>query len=160
MALLASILIVSYALFFYMQLSEERRIKASLFEQQTEVQSRSLESLSQRILADLRLLEATVQGLSESAYMQSGDLAGEKAQKLLSEKYAYLRTISKADRIFVIDAGGRVVWASAEAEPQTSSACRRHQSGCSRSETQARRSFPTVTWGWMGITTWQLQSRW
>ena len=35
MALLASILVVSYALFFYMQLSEERRIRASLFEQQT-----------------------------------------------------------------------------------------------------------------------------
>ena len=78
MALLASILVVSYALFFYMQLSEERRIRASLFEQQTEVQSRSLENLSQRILADLSLLEATVQGLSESAYMQSGDLAGER----------------------------------------------------------------------------------
>ena len=115
MALLASILVVSYALFFYMQLSEERRIRASLFEQQTEVQSRSIENLSQRILADLSLLEATVQGLSESAYMQSGDLAGEKAQKLVSEKYAYLSTISKADRIFVIDAGGTVVWASAEA---------------------------------------------
>jgi signal transduction histidine kinase len=115
MALLASILVVSYALFFYMQLSEERRIRASLFEQQTEVQSRSLENLSQRILADLSLLEATVQGQSESAYMQSGDLAGEKAQKLVSEKYAYLSTISKADRIFVIDAGGTVVWASAEA---------------------------------------------
>ena len=115
MALLASILVVSYALFFYMQLSEERRIRASLFEQQTEVQSRSLENLSQRILADLSLLEATVQGLSESAYMQSGDLAGEKAQKLVSEKYAYLSTISKADRIFVIDASGTVVLASAEA---------------------------------------------
>ena len=60
MALLASILFVSYALFFYMQLSEERRIRASLFEQQIEVQSRSLQNLSQRILADLRLLEATV----------------------------------------------------------------------------------------------------
>ncbi|MGI0020291.1 MAG: sensor histidine kinase [Nitrososphaera sp.] len=114
-ALLASILVVSYALFFYLQLSEERRIRASLFEQHKEVQSRSLENLSQRILADLSLLEATVQGLSESAYLQSGNLAGEKAQKLVSEKYAYLSTVSKADRIFVIDAGGMVVWASAQA---------------------------------------------
>ena len=115
MALLASILIVSYALFFYMQLSEERRIRASLFEQQSEVQSRLLENLSQRIHVDLSLLEATILSLSESTYLQSGDLAGEKAQKLVSEKYAYLSTISKADRIFVIDAGGTVVWASAEA---------------------------------------------
>ena len=106
MALLASILIVSYALFFYMQMSEERRIRASLFEHQKEIQSRLLENLSQRIHIDLSLLEATILGLSESTYLQSGDLAGEKAQKLISEKYAYLGTISKADRIFVIDAGG------------------------------------------------------
>ena len=110
-ALLASILVASYALFFFMQMSEAQRIRTSLFEQQKELQVASLKSLSLRIISDLSLLEATAIGLSESAYLQSGDLAGEKAQKLVEEKYVQLNKVSKVDRIFIIDAGGTVVQA-------------------------------------------------
>jgi signal transduction histidine kinase len=113
LALLASILVGSYALFFFMQMNEEQRIRTAVFEQQKELQKASLKNLSLRIISDLSLLEATATGLSESAYLQSGDLAGEKMQQLVEEKYAQLNKVSKVDRIFVIDAGSTVVQAVA-----------------------------------------------
>lgn len=48
-ALLVSILVISCGLFFNIQLSEERWLRESLFEQHTEIQSRALENLSQGV---------------------------------------------------------------------------------------------------------------
>jgi signal transduction histidine kinase len=96
-----SIVILSYGLFFYMQGITENNVKNSLFEQQKDRQLESVLSISQNIESDINLITLMLDGLSNSAPFQDGELYSEQAKRLMEEKYRQFDTI--VDRLFVLD---------------------------------------------------------
>jgi signal transduction histidine kinase len=96
-----SIVILSYGLFFYMQGITENNVKNSLFEQQKDRQLESVLSVSQNIESDINLITLMLDGLSNSAPFQDGELYSEQARRLMEEKYRQFDTI--VDRLFVLD---------------------------------------------------------
>ena len=97
------IVILSYALFFYLQNITEQNIRDSLFEQQKERQIQATKAISQHIGSDLRLVMSILQGLADSAYLQQGELSGDKTNKLMQEKYSQANTLTTVDGLFIAD---------------------------------------------------------
>jgi hypothetical protein len=64
------IISISYGLFFYFQGITESNIKNNLFVQDRDRQIESTRSLSQHIGSDLSLVEARLESLSNSIYLQ------------------------------------------------------------------------------------------
>jgi signal transduction histidine kinase len=97
------IVIFSYGLFFYLQNITEQNIRNSLFEQQKERQIQATKAISQHIGSDLRLVMSVLQGLADSAYLQQGELSGDKTNKLMQEKYSQANTLTTVDGLFIAD---------------------------------------------------------
>jgi len=97
------IVILSYALFFYLQNITEQNIRNSLFEQQKERQIQATKDISQHIGSDLRLVMSILQGLADSVYLQQGELSGDKTNKLMQEKYSQANTLTTVDGLFIAD---------------------------------------------------------
>ena len=97
------IVILSYALFFYLQNITEQNIRNSLFEQQKERQIQATKDISQHIGSDLRLVMSLLQGLADSVYLQQGELSGDKTNKLMQEKYSQANTLTTVDGLFIAD---------------------------------------------------------
>src|ERR687889_566934 len=97
------IVILSYALFFYLQNITEQNIRDSLFEQQKERQIQATKAISQHIGSDLRLVMSILQGLADSAYLQQGELSVDKTNKLMQEKYSQANTLTTVDGLFIAD---------------------------------------------------------
>jgi hypothetical protein len=72
-----SIISISYGLFFYFQDVTERNVKNNLFAQQRDRQIEATRTLSQHIGSDLGLVEARLESLSNSIYLQQGDLTSQ-----------------------------------------------------------------------------------
>jgi hypothetical protein len=77
------IISISYGLFFYFQDITERNVKNNLFAQQRDRQIMATRVLSQHIASDLGLVEARLEGLSNSIYLQQGDLTSNKTKTLV-----------------------------------------------------------------------------
>src|SRR5918912_1859747 len=95
------IVIVSYALFFYLQNITENNIKNRLFDQQKQKQLDSTKAISQHIGADLDSVMATLQGLANSAYLQNGLLSDNKTRRLMEETYQNINLVT--NRLFIVD---------------------------------------------------------
>ena len=95
------IVIVSYALFFYLQNITENNIKNRLFYQQKQKQLDSTKAISQHISADFDSVMARLQGLANSAYLQNGLLSDNKTRRLMEENYQQINSIT--DRLFIVD---------------------------------------------------------
>ncbi|MGI8719245.1 MAG: cache domain-containing protein [Nitrososphaeraceae archaeon] len=65
------------------------------------IQRATSRSLSQHIGSDLSLVITVLDGLSNSAHIQQGDLFSEKSNQLIQEKYKIIDNI--IDKIFVLD---------------------------------------------------------
>ena len=96
-----SIVIFSFALFYYIQTVTENNVRISLLTEQVDRQRAASKSLSQHIGSDLSLVMMVLDGLTTSAYMQGGDLYSEKTNHLIQEKYNLIDDI--IDKIFVLD---------------------------------------------------------
>jgi signal transduction histidine kinase len=92
---------ISYGLFFYFQDITERNIKNNLFAQQRDRQIMATKVLSQNIASDLGLVEARLEGLSNSIYLQQGDLSSNNMKKLIHTNFLDLDDI--VDHLFVIN---------------------------------------------------------
>ncbi|MGI0036983.1 MAG: sensor histidine kinase [Nitrososphaera sp.] len=92
MGIVAVILIAvfSFALFFYMQELTREQIRTSVFEQHRDAQIEATRRISEHIGTDLNLIAKTVEGLTNSYYLQRGDLSSESAKALVEEKYEEL----------------------------------------------------------------------
>ena len=77
------IISVSYGLFFYFQDITERNVKSNLFAQQRDRQIITTRDLSQHIASNLSLVTARLDGLSNSIYLQQGDLTSNKTKELM-----------------------------------------------------------------------------
>jgi hypothetical protein len=98
---IALIVIFSSSLFFYLQNITEKTIRDSLFEQQKGRQLQTTKSLSEHIGSDLNLVISMLDGLSNSKYLQEGQLYSAEAKPLLNEKYDQYSTI--INRLFLVD---------------------------------------------------------
>jgi hypothetical protein len=97
----ALIIAFSFSLFFYLQDITEKTIRDRLFEQQKERQLQTTVSLSEHIGSDLNLVITMLDGLSNSKYLQEGQLYSTEAKTLLNEKYDQYSAI--INRLFLMD---------------------------------------------------------
>jgi len=95
------IISISYGLFFYFQDITERNIKNNLFAQQRDRQVMATKVLSQNIASDLGLIEARLEGLSNSIYLQQGDLSSNNMKTLVHANFLDLDDI--VDHLFVVN---------------------------------------------------------
>ena len=95
------IISISYGLFFYFQDITERNIKNNLFAQQRDRQVMATKVLSQNIASDLGLVEARLEGLSNSIYLQQGDLYSNNMKTLVHANFLDLDDI--IDHLFVVN---------------------------------------------------------
>lgn len=96
-----SIVIFSFALFYYIQTVTEKNIQSNLITQQIDRQRAASKSLSQHIGSDLTLVMTVLDGLTNSGYIQAGDINSEKTNQLIQEKYKIIDDV--IDKIFVLD---------------------------------------------------------
>lgn len=96
-----SIVIFSFGLFYYIQTLTENSIRSSLLTEQVDRQRAASRSLSQHIGSDLSLVMTVLDGLTNSAHMQGGDMFSNKTNHLIQEKYNLIDDI--IDKIFVLD---------------------------------------------------------
>src|SRR5512145_644593 len=82
-----SIVIFSFALFYYIQTLTEDNVRSSLLTEQVDRQRDTSRSLSQHIGSDLSLVMTVLDGLTNSAHMQDGDIFSNKTNQLIQEKY-------------------------------------------------------------------------
>ena len=96
-----SIVIFSFALFYYIQTVAENNVQSNLITEQIDRQRASSKSLSQHIGSDLTLVMTVLDGLTSSGYIQAGDINSEKTNQLIQEKYKIIDDV--IDKIFVLD---------------------------------------------------------
>jgi signal transduction histidine kinase len=97
------IIVISYGLFFYLQNITEENVKNSLFVQQRDRQIESTKAMGQHISSDLHWIMSILQGLSDSTYLQQGELYGDRVEKLMSERFDQINAITKVDGLFITD---------------------------------------------------------
>jgi hypothetical protein len=97
------ILIIAFSvgLLVYIQSITERDIKSKLLLQQKQRQIGSTRDISLHIGSDLNLVVAMLDGLSNSIYLQQGDLSGDNAKKLVGGKYTQFSKV--IDGLFLLD---------------------------------------------------------
>ena len=95
------IISISYSLFFYLQDITESSVRTSLFAQQRDRQVIATRNLSQHIASDLSLVTARLDGLSNSIYLQQGDLTSNKTKALMQDNFLNIDNI--VDHLFVIN---------------------------------------------------------
>jgi len=96
-----SIVIFSFALFYYIQTVTENNVQSNLITEQIDRQRAASKSLSQHIGSDLTLVMTILDGLTSSGYIQAGDINSEKTNQLIQEKYKIIDDV--IDKIFVLD---------------------------------------------------------
>lgn len=103
MAILGVIIIpiVSYSLFFYLQLETEENIQDTLFDQQMQRQLDSTRGLSQHVSSDFELVQERLRTLAGSIAEISSE---EGVENLAQETHGRISEI--ADRLYVIDDAG------------------------------------------------------
>jgi signal transduction histidine kinase len=101
--ILAVILIIisSYALFFYFQRQTHEQLNSQLFEEQRERQLGSTQQIANHMGSDLTLVLSILDGISNSKYLQEGELYGQEIRELATEKYAQMS--ERVDSLFVLN---------------------------------------------------------
>ena len=104
-AIVSIILLIagSYSLLFFQQNIAEQNIRDSLFLAHRNNQIEITKALSEHVSADLQLVASILQGLSDSIYLQQGELYGDRVGNLVGERFNQINNITKIDGLFVAD---------------------------------------------------------
>ena len=109
-----SIVIFSFALFYYIQTVTETDLRISIMADQVDRQRAAAKSLSQHVGSDLSLVMAVLDGLANSIYIQAGNIYDTNhTNELIKEKYGLVDDI--IDKIFVLDKNDIVTTGLSEA---------------------------------------------
>ena len=109
-----SIVIFSFALFYYIQTVTETDLRISIMADQVDRQRVTAKSLSQHVGSDLSLVMAVLDGLANSIYIQAGNIYDTNhTNELIKEKYGLIDDI--IDKIFVLDKNDIVTTGLSEA---------------------------------------------
>ncbi len=93
----------SYSLLFFQQRIAEQNIRDSLFLSHRNNQIEITKGVSEHFSSDLRLIASILQGLSDSNYLQQGELYGDRVGNLIEERFNQINNISKVDGLFIAD---------------------------------------------------------
>ena len=89
-----SIVIFSFALFYYIQTVTETNLKNSIMADQIDRQRIAAKSLSQNIGSDLSLVMAVLDGMANSMYIQAGNIYDTNdTNELIKQKYGLIDDI-------------------------------------------------------------------
>ena len=88
---------------FFQQNIAEQNIRDSLFLSYRNNQIEITKGLSEHVSSDLRLITSILQGLSDSIYLQQGELYGDRVGNLIEERFNQINNISKIDGLFIAD---------------------------------------------------------
>ena len=97
------IIAVSYFLLFHQQYIAEQNIRDRIFLDYKNNQIEITKALSEHISSDLRLISSIIQGLSESSYLQRGELYGDRVVNLIEKRFNQINNITKIDGLFIAD---------------------------------------------------------
>jgi signal transduction histidine kinase len=98
----------------------EDSIKQSLFEQQRHRQLDSNKAISQHIVSDIGSILANLKVVSNSVYVQHGNLTGNKTGQILGEVYNdIIQLVGKTDILYVVDKNGIIRQAASEEADQS-----------------------------------------
>jgi signal transduction histidine kinase len=97
------IIALSYFLLFYQQHISEQNIRDRIFLDYRNNQIETAKALSDHASSDLRLISSIIQGLSESSYLQRGELYGDRVSNLIEKRFNQINNISKIDGLFIAD---------------------------------------------------------
>ena len=97
------IIAVSYFFLFYQQYVAEQNIRDRIFLDYRNNQIETTKALSEHISSDLRLVSSILQGLSDSSYLQQGELYGDRVGNLIEKRFDQINNISKIDGLFIAD---------------------------------------------------------
>jgi signal transduction histidine kinase len=92
-----------YSLLFYQQYIAEQSIRNNIFQEYRNNQIEITKALSEHISSDLKLISSILQGLSDSSYLQQGELYGDRVGNLIGERFNEINNISKIDGLFISD---------------------------------------------------------
>ena len=89
MTIVSIILLIagSYSLLFFQQNIAEQNVRDSLFLAHRNNQIEVTKGLSEHVSADLQLVASILQGLSDSIYLQQGELYGDRVGNLIEERF-------------------------------------------------------------------------
>ena len=59
--------------------------------------------MAERIRSDLNLIQAILQGLASSTYLQQGELSGNRVEKLMTEGFEQVGKVAEVDWFFITD---------------------------------------------------------
>jgi signal transduction histidine kinase len=96
------IIISSYTLFFYFQNQTLQQVKSQLFEEEKQRQIGQTQRIAGFMGSDLTLVLSFLDGISNSKYLQEGQLYGQEIKQLATEKYAQMS--ETVDTLFILDA--------------------------------------------------------
>lgn len=94
---------VSYFLLFYQQYLAEQNIRDRIFLDYRNNQIETTKALSEHVSSDLRLVSSILQGLSDSGYLQQGELYGDRVGNLIEKRFNQINNISEIDGLFIAD---------------------------------------------------------
>jgi signal transduction histidine kinase len=98
-----SVIAISYFLLFYQQYIAEQNIRDRIFLDYRNNQIEITKALSEHVSSDLRLISSIIQGLSDSSYLQRGELYGDRVDNLIEKRFNQINNISKIDGLFIAD---------------------------------------------------------
>ncbi|WP_148687629.1 sensor histidine kinase [Candidatus Nitrosocosmicus hydrocola] len=104
------IIAVSYFLLFYQQYIAEQNIRDRIFLDYRNNQIETTKALSEHVSSDLRLVSSILQGLSDSIYLQQGELYGDRVGNLIEKRFNQINNISKIDGLFIADENNIIVY--------------------------------------------------
>lgn len=88
---------------FFQQYVAEQNIRNNIFQDYRNNQIETVKALSEHMSSDLRLISSILQGLSDSSYLQQGELYGDRVENLIGERFDQINTISKIGGLFLAD---------------------------------------------------------
>ena len=88
---------------FFQQNIAEQNIRDSLFVAHRNNQIETTKGISGHVSSDLGLVTSILQGLSDSGYLQQGELYGDRVGNLIEERFNQIKKISKIDGLFIAD---------------------------------------------------------
>src|SRR4029078_4102269 len=111
-----SIVIFSFALFYYIQTVTENNLRSGIMADQIDRQRVAAKSLSQHIGSDLSLVMTVLDSLANSLHIQAGDIYDTNdTNNLIKEKYKVIDDI--INKIFILDKNDVVTAALSGAGP-------------------------------------------
>ncbi len=95
------IIVTSNGLLLFLQNAIEVDLRTTTFERQRELQLQSTKEIAQHIQSDIALVLSMLNGLTNSIYLQQGELGSERTVMLLEETYA--KSNLTIDKLFILD---------------------------------------------------------